>query len=448
MVWLTKAKGGDTMTYDPAAPILGTPPITREQVEELVVDAAPVVAYPDRPWVTIAGVFGALLLGGLVFAALIKGQQGRNVGGVAPTREATNDTGLGAPIPDAPDIFAQQAALVPPISPIVPEANSDAAMANQPVSPPSWVSPPPPPPPTPAPMPQPARVIEYRPSQFPPSPQPVTPTPAPVVRPAADIGQRMRSPALIVDLSTPAAPTVPEGATQTPQASGGGDNDAFAARLAGAETTSARAGALRNPKFIVPQGAMISAVLETAINSDLPGFVRAVVSRDVTSFDGSRVLIPRGSRLVGQYRSEVAIGQSRAFVIWTRLLRPDGVSVQLASPGTDPLGRAGLDGRVDRHYLQRFGPSLLTTAISAAFSGSNRSNQLVIGTAQTAASSVSQGEAIKPTVTVAQGTAIQVFVARDLDFSTATRVAVCATSWTKSRARQQRSWWRVFICFP
>jgi type IV secretion system protein VirB10 len=166
---------------------------------------------------------------------------------------------------------------------------------------------------------------------------------------------------------------------------------------------------------------MISAVLETAINSDLPGFVRAIVSRDVTGFDGSRILIPRGSRLVGQYRSEVAIGQSRAFVIWTRLLRPDGVSIQLASPGTDPLGRAGLDGKVDRHYLQRFGPGLLTTAVTAALSRSSRSNQLVIGTAQTAVGATSQGEAIKPTVTVPQGTAIQVFVARDLDFSNPTR---------------------------
>jgi type IV secretion system protein VirB10 len=149
----------------------------------------------------------------------------------------------------------------------------------------------------------------------------------------------------------------------------------------------------------------------------LPGFVRAVVSRDVSSFDGSRVLIPRGSRLVGQYKSEVAIGQSRAFVVWTRLIRPDGVSVALGSPGTDTLGRAGLGGRVERHYWQRFGPSVLTTAISAALSGSNRSNQLVIGTAQTTASSLSTGDSIKPTVTIAQGTAIQVFVARDLDFS-------------------------------
>jgi type IV secretory pathway VirB10-like protein len=403
-------------------PILGAKPVTRDQVDELVVDASPLVAYPDRPWIMFAGIAGSVALGLVVLFTLIRGQQERSVGGVVPTRTATNDTGLGAPVPEPPDIFANQTPNLPAAAPLVPENNSDSAGLQSDVAP-SWYVPPspPPPPPPPPPVVQPQRVIEYRSPQYPPSPLPVTPAPVtPVIRPAADIAQRMRSPALIVDLSTPAAQNPAETAA-LPQGASGSDNDAFAARLSGAETASARAGALRNPKSIVPQGAMISAVLETAINSDLPGFVRAIVSRDVTSFDGSRVLIPRGSRLVGQYRSEVALGQSRAFVIWTRLLRPDGVSVQLASPGTDPLGRAGLDGRVDRHYLQRFGPSLLTTAITAALSGSNRSNQLVIGTAQSAASSASGGDVIKPTVTVAQGTAIQVFVARDLDFSSPTR---------------------------
>jgi type IV secretion system protein VirB10 len=226
----------------------------------------------------------------------------------------------------------------------------------------------------------------------------------------------MRSPALIVDLVPAGAAAEAAANAANPAGAGGGDNDAFAARVSSGDVPAARAGALRNPKTTVPQGALIAAVLETAINSDLPGFVRAVVSRDVFSFDGTRVLIPRGSRLVGQYRSEVALGQSRAFVVWTRLLRPDGVSIQLASPGTDPLGRAGLDGKVDRHYFQRYGPGLLSTAISAALNNTS-SNQLVIGTAQTLPGAVTSGESIKPTVTVKQGTAIQVFVARDLDFS-------------------------------
>lgn len=191
--------------------------------------------------------------------------------------------------------------------------------------------------------------------------------------------------------------------------------DAFFARVSSTEAPVVRAGTVRNPQYLVPQGAMISAVLETAINSDLPGFVRAVVSQDVRGFDGRLVLIPRGSRLIGQYQSEVALGQSRAFVVWTRLIRTDGVSVQLASPATDPLGRAGLTGEVDRHFWQRYGPGLLTTVITGALSNS-RSSQVVIGTAQSASAGL-QVEPVKPTVTVAQGSAIQVFVARDLDFS-------------------------------
>lgn len=396
------------MTADIAAATMGAHTSTDDPASDLVVDAAPAVAYPDRPWVMVAGLAGAIALGALVFVTLIRGQQDRTIGGVIPTRVAANDTGLGAPIPEPPELFATQAPVMPS-PPLVPEMNADNAAPPQPNVAPNWTLPPPPPPPP---------VVEARPNPFVAIPSP--PPPPPVVRPAADLGQRMRSPALIVDLST-VPPPVDGTASASPQAGGSGDNDAFAARLAGSETGSARAGVLRNPKSVVPQGAMISAVLETAINSDLPGFVRAIVSRDVTGFDGSRILIPRGSRLVGQYRSEVAIGQSRAFVIWTRLLRPDGVSIQLASPGTDPLGRAGLDGKVDRHYLQRFGPGLLTTAVTAALSRSSRSNQLVIGTAQTAVGATSQGEAIKPTVTVPQGTAIQVFVARDLDFSNPTR---------------------------
>ncbi|MEN9873307.1 MAG: hypothetical protein RL186_204 [Pseudomonadota bacterium] len=384
-----------------------------EMGEGAAIEAAPLVAYPDRPWVVFAGIAGAFALGGLVLVTLLSGQKSRQIGGVVPTRDPQSTAGLGAPIPEPPDLFTPiPAPPMPPVATMIPEANSDAAEQANVSNPPMW-QPPQSPPPPPSPQEE-ARNSSDTGSN-------TSQTAAREVRQGADLGQRLRSPALIVDLSnTNPAAASGEAAAQAAAAAAsaaGGDNDAFAARVSGADTASARAGPLRNPKFVVPQGAMISAVLETAINSDLPGFVRAIVSRDVSSFDGSRVLIPRGSRLVGQYKSEVALGQSRAFVVWTRLMRPDGVSVALGSPGTDTLGRAGLGGRVERHYWQRFGPSILTTAISAALSGSNRSNQLVIGTAQTTAGALSTGDSIKPTVIVAQGTAIQVFVARDLDFS-------------------------------
>jgi type IV secretion system protein VirB10 len=389
-------------TPEPVEPLesapLGVDAAAGASVSDLVVDAAPAVAYPDRPWVVLAGAVGVLALGIIVFTTMVSAQKRSGADELTPTRDAKNDGNLGQAIPEPPSLFAQTAPVpVMPAQSMVPENPA----ANEVIPAQPWTPAPPPPPPPPV------RDV-YRPMPMP------LPPPPPPTRTGADLTQRMRSPALIVDL-VPAGAAA-EAAANAANAAGGGDNDAFAARVSSGDVPAARAGTLRSPKTTVPQGALIAAVLETAINSDLPGFVRAVVSRDVLSFDGTRVLIPRGSRLVGQYRSEVALGQSRAFVVWTRLLRPDGVSIQLASPGTDPLGRAGLDGKVDRHYFQRYGPGLLSTAISAALNNTN-SNQLVIGTAQTLPSAVSSGETIKPTVTVKQGTAIQVFVARDLDFS-------------------------------
>ena len=172
----------------------------------------------------------------------------------------------------------------------------------------------------------------------------------------------------------------------------------------------------------MPQGAIIAGVLETAINSDLPGYVRAVVSRDVMGFDGRRVLIPSGSRLIGQYRSGLAAGQSRAFIVWTRLTRPDGVTVALGSPVTDPLGRAGLTGKVDSHFLKRFGSAILLSVVESGLGLLQRGgNDVVVRTADDAKSvagiALQRDINIPPTVKVAQGTTIRIFTARDLDFS-------------------------------
>jgi type IV secretory pathway VirB10-like protein len=166
-------------------------------------------------------------------------------------------------------------------------------------------------------------------------------------------------------------------------------------------------------------------VLETAIDSDLPGSARAVVSRDVRGFDGTRVLIPRGSKLVGEYRSGISLGHSRAFVIWSRILTPEGISIDVGSPGTDPLGRGGLSGETDSHFFTRFGGAMLLSVLSAgtelaAAQGSGTS--IVIGStvtpAQPATDVLQKQIDIPVTVKVPQGTPLQVFVARDLDFAT------------------------------
>ncbi len=316
-----------------------------------------------------------------------------------------------------------------------------------------------PPPPLEMPISEPAPV---NPTLFPPPapmPLPVLSLPvaaAPVDAGLMDLAQRRRAPAVVVDLQSSASPALLQasftgqaGASQAPTpasvAAGGGAMSAGAGQAAAqaasaasrtgiagenpAERTaedapdSAVASQLNNLSGIITQGAMLPAVLETALNSDLAGYARAVVSRDVRSFDGRAVLIPRGSRVIGQYRSAVALGQSRVFVIWTRVIRPDGVSVQIGSPGADALGRAGLQGEINRHFFTRFGGSILLSVLNAGVASASRTPATQITIGSPAAAAATAGSAsfgagdIPPTISIKQGEAIRIFVARDLDFS-------------------------------
>jgi type IV secretion system protein VirB10 len=182
---------------------------------------------------------------------------------------------------------------------------------------------------------------------------------------------------------------------------------------------TASASRLVDPTNTVTQGTLIPAILETAIDSDLPGFVRAVVSQDVRSFDGKRVLIPRSSRLIGQYKSGLAAGQTRAYVIWTRLIRPDGASVPLASPAVEFSGRSGLSGEVENHFFQRFGAASLLSVIGGLGAlASSGAGLLIASSGQSAAAVAAQRDSqIPPTIRIAQGQPVRVFTARDLDFS-------------------------------
>jgi type IV secretion system protein VirB10 len=184
--------------------------------------------------------------------------------------------------------------------------------------------------------------------------------------------------------------------------------------------TRARASNLANPGQTIAQGAVIPAVLETAFNSTQPGFARAIVSRDVRSFDGSKVLIPRGSRLIGEYRAEVASGQNRAIINWTRLIRGDGVTVALNSPAVDPLGRGGVRARVNNHLFERVTNGLLQSVFSVASSLALRSSRtnviLAPGAANAGPIQPPENQPMR-TLSVPAGTSISVFVAQDLEFS-------------------------------
>jgi type IV secretion system protein VirB10 len=345
--------------------------------------ARPQVSQPSSPWTVVLGVAGAGLLGALVFTSLSSAR------GAHASTATTTAAASGPPAwhPALQALMAQQAAPPPAVQPPVP---APAAPTN--------------------------------------TAQPTPPDPPET---------HWRAPAVVVDLSEAQSPPTfrlaqaagPSGGPTAPGAApvDGGPNaeERFAARIFGGSADTARASQMRDVARVVPQGFVIPAVLETAIDSDLPGSVRAVVSRDVRGFDGSQVLIPRGSKLIGQYKSAAAIGQTRAFVVWSRIITPTGVSIDVGSPATDRLGRGGLEGQADSHFFQRFGSAILLSVISGgvealARSGSNNT-ALVIGSpaqAQSIAAIALQKQIdIPTTIRVAQGQPVQVSVARDLDFS-------------------------------
>lgn len=288
-----------------------------------------------------------------------------------------------------------------------------------------------PPPPSAAAAPAPAPAPSAAPAPVS-APQP-DPGPAPVLanqpgQYAVPAANPYASPQLVFDASTARGTRLAEAPVGGPAASpaqtadlGTSSAAAFASRIGGVGGAPAQARPMVNPSTTITEGTLIPAILETAINTDVPGFVRAVVSQDVRSFDGKRVLIPRSSRLIGQYQAGVDQGQTRAYVIWTRLIRPDGVSVNIGSPATSFDGTTGLEGDVNTHFFKRFGSGLLLSVVGGlgAIATGGVGGVIVAGGAQGAANSAVQAQSqISPTIRVRMGEPIRVFTARDLDFST------------------------------
>ena len=344
------------------------------------VSTRPRVQAPDSPMTVWAGVGGALVLGFMVFNGLSSGREAKaqTAPPPAPTRPQPAPTPVPAPAPAPPPAQAvPPAAIVQP----APQADPESAHWRAPTMVVDFTT-------------SPDQTIQLAQATQTTAPGAIPGTPGMVINPAAAIDARSQS-----------------------------ADERFSARVTGGLGDTARASQMRDLGRMVPQGTVIAAVLETAINSDLPGSVRGIVSRDVRSFDGSRVLIPRGSKLVGQYKSAAQQGQTRAFVVWERIISPTGVTIEVGSPGTDRLGRGGLAGDVDRHFFERFGAAILLTTIQAgatALADGNGSTVIIGGassqTTQVGTAALQQQVNIPDTIKVAQGVPVQVFVARDLDF--------------------------------
>jgi type IV secretion system protein VirB10 len=344
----------------------------------------PVVAKPSTAlpaWMIAAGIVFAAVLLFLVLDA-------RRRAIVAPSVRPRSVDAVAVPAPPPTLYIPPEPA---PVQPMLPSPLPQAAA------------------PLPQQAPLPMRVEQHPIAQqtIPYTQQPAAPPPLPPQRVA-------NGSALMIDTSSSSA-----GAGSSGPAGGERRGDeAASGKIAGAR---AGAGMLASRTLTVPQGTLIPAVLETALDSTLPGLARAVVSSDVRGFDGTKVLIPRGSRLIGEYAANVESGQNRMLVNWLRLIRPDGVTIAIGSPAADPVGRGGIRAQVNSHFFERFSGAILQSALDVGVNLASRSaNSPVIVALPGTVGSIRQTTTpnqVRPTLKVRPATSISVFVARDLDFT-------------------------------
>lgn len=211
----------------------------------------------------------------------------------------------------------------------------------------------------------------------------------------------------------------------------------------------ARATKVGRLDYMVAQGKMLDAVLETAINSDLDGSLRAIISRDIYAESGSLVMIPKGSRLIGEYTYDESDGNHRVDITWKRVLLPHGVDIDIDSPGVDELGRKGLTGVIDDKISNILMTSLLimgisvgTASIVSQIPGMNQNitistdptdpnfgketttstlpfniiTQSINDVSSSLKGVVKRYEDTRPTIYIDQGTLVKVFVMKDLIF--------------------------------
>lgn len=244
-----------------------------------------------------------------------------------------------------------------------------------------------------------------------------------------EIQQRLAAPLMVVNNNQVAASP---GASQGANPVSDDANTQFLQQVSSQGVDVSQAMKLSPLNALVAEGSLIHATLETATNSDLPGYLRAIVNQPVYAEDGSQILIPSGSRLIGQYKSGMLQGQSRIFVVWTRLVTTNGYSINLGSPGVDNLGMAGMGAdSVNRHFWARFGQASLLSLLGAgtvSVGGGDQSQQSGAGMyreaiassfSQSASEALQKDTQISPTLETYQGKPVMVFVAKDLNFQNA-----------------------------
>lgn len=253
----------------------------------------------------------------------------------------------------------------------------------------------------------------------------------------------------VLPADTPRKPLLPQSqgpsllARREMAAQGGGEQPGAApgatapgsALLSGKYSKPTSATQVINPDNLLMQGTIIRCALQTRIISDIPGFSSCIVTDPVYSFDGKHMLLPKGSKVLGQYDTG-PIG-SRIAVVWNRIVTPTGINVNMSSPGIDNLGGSGLPGHLDSHWPSRVSSALLISLMSDAFlyegekhgpttttigaGGFAVQSPFQSNTAQTlqdlSRQAVQQSANRPATLTINQGSIISIYVARDVDFS-------------------------------
>ena len=184
--------------------------------------------------------------------------------------------------------------------------------------------------------------------------------------------------------------------------------------------TSARMIGDRN--YLVTAGTIIPCTLQTAMDSSVPGYATCIVPRDIYSDNGRVVLMEKGTKVFGEYQGGLNRGQYRLFAMWSRAVTPRGVSIDIASPASDSLGRAGIGGKVDRFFWDRFGSALLFSVLEdgayvASTAVGSAGNNVTRVPSDSASTILQDTQQIKPVLRVAQGTDLAITVAQDFDFS-------------------------------
>jgi type IV secretion system protein VirB10 len=182
----------------------------------------------------------------------------------------------------------------------------------------------------------------------------------------------------------------------------------------------ARASRLPDRNFLILAGAAIPCLLQTAMDTATPGYVSCLIPRDVYSDNGAVVLLEKGTKVLGEYRSSLRQGQRRLFVLWTRAVTPAGVAISLGSPAADPLGRAGFDGAIDTHFWHRFGGAVLLSVIDDgvyAVAGNDAGSGTARLPSDAAGIALQNSINIPPSLRKAQGSEVSILVSQDFDFS-------------------------------